>query len=148
MQMQDAKIIIVCNFESKEIRSIRSFFSSRGFLLVITSTMNDLIQSCKKHAASLVCVNVFGNDTSWIHLITSMTIDPLAYEAPLLLVCKEVVPLLHGDQQKYYHFFQQQQHLFHYYLLTYPPSLQKVSEILQRVDAMTLPVLPCVRLSA
>ena len=140
MPLEEAKIIIVCNFEARSTQSLRFFFSSRGYLLVISNTMNALIKCCRKHAASLVCVNVFGNDTSWIHLITSMTIDPLTYEAPLLLVCKKASLSEWTDMQKYYHFFLQQQSLFHYYLLTFPPSLQKVSEILQTVDVPATPV--------
>lgn len=88
--VEKEKMIAIFNFSEEMITSLKSFFAAHGYYTVISETLNDLIQTCREHVLFLICFNVFEYDTSWIHLITSMTLDPLMYEAPLLICCATV----------------------------------------------------------
>lgn len=91
---KDAKVVLCCNFAPPMVNSLHLFFASHGFISIFKDTLNEVITLGRAHTASLICINVFGYDTSWIRLITTMTLDPLFYEAPLLLVCQKVYLLL------------------------------------------------------
>ena len=124
---KDAKVVLCCNFAPPMVNSLHLFFASHGFISIFKDTLNEVITLGRAHTASLICINVFGYDTSWIRLITTMTLDPLFYEAPLLLVC----------QKKYHKFFLRQQELFHFQLLTDPPSFHTLSGILYDLETPT-----------
>ena len=85
------KMIIIYNFSEDMKNILKSFFSAHGFFILIGESIHGVIQQCREHVLFLICIYVDGYDTSWIRIITSMTIDPLVYEAPVLICCKEVI---------------------------------------------------------
>ena len=121
---ESMKLVICFNFPEAIMRSLRSFLVTRGYVVQMAQSTAETLQRCRERSCFLVCVNVSCYDTSWIHLITSMTVDPLVYQSPLLVVCRQ--------QDKF--FFQKQQRLFPYDILTYPPSMRSMIEILDKCE--------------
>ena len=121
---ESMKLVICCNFPEAIMRGLRSFLMTRGYIVQMTQSTAETLQCCRERSCFLVCVNVGCYDTSWIQLITSMALDPLVYQAPLLVVCRQQDKL----------FFQKQKRMFHYDILTYPPSMRSMIEILDKCE--------------
>ena len=130
----DAKVVLCCNFTSSIAVSLKTFFSSHGYVSMFRSSLNEVITLGRSIPASLICIYVSGYDTSWIRLITIMNVDPLFFVSPLLLISQNVRSLLFFLQQNYHQFFAQQQKQFHFYLLTDPISFHKLSCILRTLE--------------
>lgn len=125
MQDDESMKLVICgNFPEAMMRGLRLFLMTRGYVVQMTQSTAEMLQHCRERSCFLVCVNVSCYDTSWVQLITSMALDPLVYQAPLLVVCR--------PQDKF--FFQKQQRMFSYDLLTYPPSMRSMIEILDKCE--------------
>lgn len=90
----DAKVVLCCNFTSSIAVSLKTFFSSHGYVSMFRSSLNEVITLGRSIPASLICIYVSGYDTSWIRLITIMNVDPLFFVSPLLLISQNVRSLL------------------------------------------------------
>lgn len=130
----DAKVVLCCNFTSSIAVSLKTFFSSHGYVSIFRNSLSEVIALGRSIPASLICISVSGYDTSWIRLMTIMNVDPLFYVSPLLLISQNVRLFVDSFFKSYYQFFIQQQKQFHFYLLTDPISFQKLSYLLHTLE--------------